>query len=122
MKLMAASPGTLEDALGSARLKLHCDLNKWCKTQLDLYPQLRDVLDIVNLVEPENKRLLIPSDFSDTEQRSLGIQELAGVEYSLQEGQAHNALDKVQLAIQTFNYNMKFKTNNIQGQHPNTHA
>src|SRR5712672_2315233 len=95
MKLMAASPGTLEDALGSAHLKLHCDLNKWCKTQLDLYPQLRDVLDIVNLVEPENKRLLIPSDFSDAEQRSLGIQELAGVEYSLQEGQAHNALDNV---------------------------
>jgi hypothetical protein len=120
VKVMAVSSSTSEDALESARLKLCQKINSWRKTQLDHYPRLRDELDAVNLAEPENERLMIPSQFSDAHRRSLGIQELAKVERSLREGQAHDALDKVQLAIQMFNYNMKFKVDNIRGQRPST--
>lgn len=119
---MVASSGTLEDALVSARLKLRRDLNKWRKTQLDLYPQLADELDGVDVAQPEHEKLLIPSDFSDAQRRSLRIDMLAKVEYALCEGQAHDALDKVRLAIQTFNYNVKFKVDNVRGQGPNTRA
>src|SRR5712671_2873487 len=117
---MAASSDTLEDALASTHLKLCRDLNNWCKTQLGIYPQLQDELDDINLEEPEKEKLLIPSDFTDTQRGSLRIQELARVEYSLREGQAYDALDKVRLAIQTFNYNVKFKTDNVRGQNANT--
>lgn len=120
--MMAVSSDTSEDALASARLKLRCNINNWRKTQLDLYPQLRDELDVVDVAEPEKEKLLVPSEFSDAKRRSLGIHELARVEYSLREGQAHDALDKLRLAIQTFNYNMKFKLDNVRGQHPNTRA
>jgi hypothetical protein len=119
---MVASSGTLEDALVSARLKLRRDLNKWRKTQLDLYPQLADELDGVDVAQPEHEKLLFPSDFSDAQRRSLRIDMLAKVEYALREGQAHDALDKVRLAIQTFNYNVKFKVDNVRGQGPNTRA
>ena len=119
---MVASSGTLEDVLVSARLKLRRDLNKWRKTQLDLYLQLADELDGVDVAQPEHEKLLIPSDFSDAQQRLLQIDMLAKVEYALCEGQAHDALDKVRLAIQTFNYNVKFKVDNVHGQGPNTCA
>jgi hypothetical protein len=122
VKALAASSDTSEDVLASARLKLCRDLNNWRKTQLNLYPQLQDELGVINTAEPENDRLLIPSDFNYAQCRSLGIHELAAVEYSLREGQAHDALDKVRLAIQTFNYSVKFKANNVRGQHPNTRA
>ncbi|KAF8220966.1 hypothetical protein L208DRAFT_1043795, partial [Tricholoma matsutake] len=51
-----------------------------------------------------------------------GIHELARVEYSLWEGQPYDALDKLRLTIQTLNFNMKFKIDNVRGQGPNTHA
>ena len=120
--MVAASSDTLEDTLASTRLKLRRDLNNWRTTHLGLYPRLRDELDVVDLAEPENEKLLIPSRFSDVRRRSLGIDKLARVEYSLWEGQAHDALDKLRLAIQTFNYNIKFKLDNVHGQCPNTHA
>jgi hypothetical protein len=120
--MMTTSSSTSEDALASARLKLRHKINSWRKTQLDRYPHLRDELDPVNLAEPENERLMIPSQFSDAHRRSFGIQELAKVERSLREGQAHDALDKLRLAIQTFNYNTKFKVDNVRGQRPNTRA
>jgi hypothetical protein len=122
VKLIATSSDTSEDALASARLKLRRDLNNWRKSQLDLYPRLRDELDVVNLAEPEKERLLIPSDFNDAQRRSLGIHELARVEYSLREGQAYDALDKLRLTIQTWNFNVKFKIDNVRGQGPNTRA
>ena len=106
----------------NARLKLRRDLNKWCRTQLDLYPKLAEEDDIVNAAEPESDRLLLPSDFDEPQRRFLGLGELAKVEYALREGQAYDALDKLRLAIQTFNHNMKFKINQVCGQGPNTRA
>lgn len=105
---MVASSDTSEDALGSTHLKLCHNLNKWCKTQLDLYPQLADELDVIDVAQPEYEELLIPSDFSDAQQWSFWIDMLAKVEYALCKGQAHDALDKVHLTIHTFNYNVKF--------------
>ncbi|KAF8219326.1 hypothetical protein L208DRAFT_1149512, partial [Tricholoma matsutake] len=60
--------------------------------------------------------------FSEPQQRALGLVELARDEYALHEGQAHNALHRLQLTIQTFNHNLKFKINNVRGQGPHTCA
>jgi hypothetical protein len=43
-------------------------------------------------------------------------------EYTLRERPAHDALYKVRLTIQTFNYNVKFKVDNVPGQGANTRA
>jgi hypothetical protein len=40
----------------------------------------------------------------------------------LHEGQAYDALDKLHLAIQTFNHNLKFKVDQVCGQGANMHA
>jgi len=76
----------------------------------------------VNAAEPEHDRLLLPSDFNEPRRQFLGLGELAKVKYTLREGQAHDTLDKLRLAIQTFNHNVKFKINQVRGQGPNTRA
>ena len=53
---------------------------------------------------------------------ALGLDSLATIEFTLQEGQAHDALESLCIAIKTFNYNFQFKTNHVFGQGPNTHA
>jgi len=122
IKQKAASKDATPRELVNARLKLRRDLNKWRRTQLDLYPKLAEEDDIVNAAEPESDRLLLPSDFDEPRRRFLGLGELAKVEYALREGQAYDALDKLRLAIQTFNHNVKFKINQVRGQGPNTRA
>jgi hypothetical protein len=97
-------------------------LNKWQQTQLDLSPKLTEEDNIVDAGNPECDRLLIPSNFNEPQQQFLGLGELAKIEYFLCEGQAYDALDKLRLAIQTFNHNLRFKVNQVHGQGPNTRA
>ena len=40
----------------------------------------------------------------------LGLDSLATIEFTLWEGQAHDALESLRIAIKTFNYNFQFKT------------
>ena len=115
----ASKEGTNKELL-DAQLKLQRDLNKWHRTQLDLYPKLAMENDIVNAAEPESDRLLLPSNFNEPQQQSLGLGELAKVEYALREGQAYDALDKLRLAIQTFNHSVRFKIDQVHGQGANT--
>ena len=51
-----------------------------------------------------------------------GLDHLAKIEYSLQEGCAHDALDNVRKSIKIFNHNLDFKKTNVHGQRPNTRA
>jgi hypothetical protein len=122
VKQKAASDETTDKELLDARLKLRRDLNKWRRTQLDLYPKLAMENDIINAAKPECDSLLLPSNFSEPQRQSLGLGELANVEYALREGQAYDALDKLRLAIQTFNHNLKFKVDQVRGQGANTRA
>ncbi|TFK62842.1 hypothetical protein BDN72DRAFT_776639, partial [Pluteus cervinus] len=50
------------------------------------------------------------------------LQPLVEVEFALREGQCHDALDSLRLAIKTFNANYKFKQDNVRGQFQNTRA
>ena len=59
---------------------------------------------------------------SEHMRRSLGMSEVANIEYKLREGQAYDALADVRLAIQTFNFNVAFRISQIQGQSANTRA
>jgi hypothetical protein len=52
----------------------------------------------------------------------LGPANLSTIEYSLWEGQAHDALHSICEAIKTFNYNIAFKKKNVHGQSTNTWA
>jgi hypothetical protein len=122
VKQKAASDETTDKELLDARLKLRRDLNKWRRTQLDLYPKLVMENDIISAAKPECDSLLLPSNFSEPQRQSLGLGELANVEYALREGQAYDALDKLCLAIQTFNHNLKFKVDQVCGQGANTRA
>jgi hypothetical protein len=122
VKQKVGSKEATDKELLDARLKLRRDLNKWRRTQLDLYPKLAMEDNIVNAAEPECDKLLLPSDFNEPQRRSLGLGKLAEVEYALREGQAYDALDKLRLAIQTFNHNLKFKVDQVRGQGANTRA
>lgn len=53
---------------------------------------------------------------------ALGLNSLATIEFMLWEGQAHDALESLRIAIKTFNYNFQFKTDHVFGQGPNTRA
>jgi hypothetical protein len=122
VKQKAVSKEGTNKELLDAQLKLQRDLNKWHCTQLDLYPKLAMENNIVNAAELESNHLLLPSDFNKPQQQLLGLGELAKVEYALHEGQAYDALDKLCLAIQTFNYNMRFKVDQVHSQGANTQA
>ena len=50
------------------------------------------------------------------------MDKFATIEYTLREGQAHDALESVRKAIRTFNYNLQFKRDQVRGQGPNTRA
>ena len=121
IKQKAASDETTDKELLDAQLKLQCDLNKWCHTQLNLYSKLA-MENNINAAKPECDSLLLPSHFSKPQWQSLGLSKLVNVEYALYEDQAYNALDKLHLAIHIFNHNLKFKVDKVCGQGENIHA
>jgi hypothetical protein len=75
--------------------------------------------DLDNLL-PEDEDLLLPSSLSEPNRHALGLSNLATIERSLREGQAHDALHDLRIAIQTFNYNLNLKKTNVHGQGLNT--
>ena len=91
--------------------------------QLERYSKLGKRLITSDPSFPENEELLLPSGFKDAKERDIfGVSNLAPIERSLREGQAHDALHDLRLAIQTFNYNYDFKRVNVRGQAANTRA
>jgi hypothetical protein len=115
--VLAKSP-----SLATEHVKLHRKISQWRKAQFQSFPQLSDELQEMDTLTPETKKVLLPSLFSAPNQYCLGLTSLVCVEYALQEGQAHDALHAVRLAIQTFNYNVRFKIDNVRGQNANMRA
>ena len=64
---------------------------------------------------PENVQLQLPSAFNAALRQTLGLTELATIEYELREGQAHDALKSLRQIIQEFNHNLLDKKNNVHG-------
>lgn len=57
----------------------------------------------------------LPSAFTEPMRSTLGLTNLAAVEYALREGQAHDALQSLRQVIQEFNYNLLDKRDNVHG-------
>ncbi|TFK61216.1 hypothetical protein BDN72DRAFT_778500 [Pluteus cervinus] len=104
----------------NARLDLHKLLKPWLVSQEKRYPKLREDKPAIDLTRPELVPLYLPSSWTVT--RPPELQRLVRVESLLREGQCHDALDSLRLAIKTFNANYKFKQDNVRGQSHNTRA
>ena len=109
-------------AVSKARSKLRRDFQQWRAFQLASYPQLHDHITLVDSSTTEIQSLKLPSSFTLGQRATLGLDDLAAIEYDLREGQAYDALHEVREAIKTFNYNLAFKKTNIHGQRANTRA
>lgn len=94
----------------------------WHHRQFKLFPTLQELKCEDESNEPEAENLLLPSYLTADERNQHGLVDLAKIEFNLREGQAHDALEEVRLAIKTFNYNLKFKVQNVRGQSANTRA
>jgi hypothetical protein len=98
-----------------ARAKFLHDLDAWRKAQLQQYPKLHDHIPLVDSSTPEEAHLQLPSDFTPELRQSLGLTQLAVIEYELREGQAHDALKSLRQVIQEFNHNLLDKKGNVHG-------
>jgi len=83
--------------------------------QLQRYPKLRDHIPLVDFTTPEDEYLQLPSAFTPEMRRSLGLDGLGTIEYSLREGQAYDALSSLRQVIQEYNYNLLDKKHNVHG-------
>ncbi|KAF9486051.1 hypothetical protein BDN70DRAFT_988377 [Pholiota conissans] len=121
-KMALAANNVDTDAIVKSRAKLQRDILKWRSTQLTLCPSLNLEIKASDAAHPEHEPLLLPSHFSQPLRLSLGLDKYAEIEYTLREGQAHDALESVRKAIRTFNFNLKFKKEQVRGQGANTRA
>ncbi|KAF8057825.1 hypothetical protein FPV67DRAFT_1455922 [Lyophyllum atratum] len=112
----------VDNDLASLRAKLNRDLSNWRQDQLAAFPVLSNQLSVVDASTPEKAPLLLPSSFKPEQREALGLNGLAVIEYKLREGQAHDALAELRLAIKTCNANLEFKKKFVHGQKPNTRA
>ncbi|TFK59425.1 hypothetical protein BDN72DRAFT_780779 [Pluteus cervinus] len=118
--LTSSKEPLLSDIL-SSRVSLQRLLKPWLLSQDKRTPDLRKHDPPLDLTQPETIPLYLPS-FWNTKEHPSGFNTLVLIEFALREGQCHDALNKLRLAIKTFNANLKFKKDNVHGQHPNTRA
>lgn len=71
---------------------------------------------------PENDTLLLPSRLSPESRIQYQLTNLASLECSLREGQAHDALAKVRDAIKDYNCSLAYKILFVHSQDPKTRA
>ncbi|RXW23175.1 hypothetical protein EST38_g2660 [Candolleomyces aberdarensis] len=103
--------------------KLYTDLVEWQATHLRLCLSLHgENTQLIDPALPESAPLNLPSLFPQHTRAWLNLGTMAAEEYSLRKGQAHDTLESLQLAIQTYNFNVDFKKSNIRGQGANTQA
>ncbi|KAK6980667.1 hypothetical protein R3P38DRAFT_2579598 [Favolaschia claudopus] len=110
------------DVLAIRRARLVDDLNDH-RQRLVLYaPELVSSFSPIDPDTPENEKLHLASDFSESQREELNVCELASVEHALREGSAYDALRDLRLSIQTLNVNIAFKAANIHGTNATTRA
>jgi hypothetical protein len=105
----------------SARRTLLKTLQPWLAAKASRFPDLRDLSPLPDIDEPERITLHLPSHWTGAN-RPPELQPLVPIEKALRQGQCHDALDKLRLAIKTFNANRDWKKMNIRGQTANTRA
>ena len=122
IRKLVSTAKVVSDTVLAARVKLRRDLTSWRSCQFERFPTLQHLISSIDPLKPEAEGLLLPSSFNEETRVRLGLQKLATIEYTLREGQAHDALEGVRLSIKTFNFNLAFKVNFVHGQGPNTRA
>ncbi|RDB30333.1 hypothetical protein Hypma_007055 [Hypsizygus marmoreus] len=110
------------DTLIALHAKLDRELTTWRQQQLSMFPALHGELPSIDELMPETIPLLLASSFPSHQRTALGLTRAGEIESKLREGEAHDALAEVRLAIKTCNANLQFKKNYVHGQRPNTRA
>ncbi|KAF6750008.1 hypothetical protein DFP72DRAFT_851984 [Ephemerocybe angulata] len=103
------------------RHKLHHAIVKWMKMYSASYPDSENSKPMSE-DEPEKILLPLPSNLSQPSRASRNFECLAQTELKLRQGQAHDGLSDLRMAIKTYNFNVKWKRDNVVGQGPNTRA
>jgi hypothetical protein len=111
-----------ERSLVTGRVKLRRDITKWRQYQHQHYPQLHEHISPTDTSTPENDTLLLPSGLTPELRGRYQLNDLASIEYSLREGQAHDALSNVRDAIKDYNCSLAYKVAFVHGQDPKTRA
>ncbi|KAJ7609366.1 hypothetical protein DFH06DRAFT_1346392 [Mycena polygramma] len=106
----------------AAKASLRKELTVWRVSQYERFPALQSEIGAESSITVEKQKLFLPSSFNETRRITLGMQDLARTEFTLREGQAHDALEDVRVAIKTFNFNVAFKITQVKGQSANTRA
>ncbi|KAJ3535599.1 hypothetical protein NMY22_g6415 [Coprinellus aureogranulatus] len=122
LKQMAVDSNTDRRTLTEDRDRFYADVVTWIETYTTRYPQIEDNTELIDVNAPEEVLLPLPSNMSEPIRRSLGIESLVRAEYDLREGQAHDALSELRIAIKRYNYNLQWKKDHVVGQGPNTRA
>ncbi|TFK61666.1 hypothetical protein BDN72DRAFT_777997 [Pluteus cervinus] len=110
-----------DTAIAAARVLLIRRIRAWRQDQRTHCPALATQLPEQSDT-PEELPLLLPSSFTGEQRKELGLDDLGGVEERLRVGQCYDALDRIRLAIKTFNFNCTATQAEIFGQGPNTRA
>ncbi|TFK59869.1 hypothetical protein BDN72DRAFT_745195, partial [Pluteus cervinus] len=121
VRSLAAADTTTPAQLVNARFALLRSIQQWQVVRKSILLDLADDLNKTTTPHPEDLPLFLPSHW-DSSKRPSAIRPLVHIELQLREGQCHDALDKLRLAIQTFNANLKFKKEYVHGQSANTRA
>jgi hypothetical protein len=90
-------------------MKLQKQLTKWWVDQFGRWPALEEQIPSSETVLIEDKPPFLPSSFSKPLRVHLGLEEAAQVEFQLWDGQAHNALEALCLAIKTYNIQLQYQ-------------
>ncbi|KAJ6522886.1 hypothetical protein B0H19DRAFT_1345812 [Mycena capillaripes] len=105
-----------------AKASLCKEMTAWRIKQYEMFPGLQSDIWAQSAIPIEKQKLFLPSSLDKARRKELGMEELVNIESELREGQAHDALADVWIAIKTFNFNVAFKIANIMGQAANTRA
>lgn len=104
------------------RRKYHSDVTEWLERYTISYPQMEPYVTTLDEAQPELTALPLPSTLNEHTRASLGISSLARIERKLREGQAHDSLTDIRIAIKRYNYSLQWKKDHVFGQGPNTKA
>lgn len=114
--------GDEDETLCHARMRLYNEFTKWQAILLSRYPALQDHVSCIDSDVPEEAMIPLPSFFNEHTRLSLGIGGLVHAEYTLRRGQAHDALEKLRMAIREYSRNVDFKRDQVRGQRAVTRA
>ncbi|KAI5115824.1 hypothetical protein M0805_007255 [Coniferiporia weirii] len=105
LKAKMAKSNTSFSEVRSIHTSLECDLKKWRARQVILMPSIFNLLDEVSPVDNvEDEDLRLPSSFSADEQESYGFIKIVQCEYKLWEGEAHDALQNLRVALRDLSF------------------